>query len=502
MDENLWLREAAGSLLTRFEHIDPRHLPALVQAWRHGDTVNNQGRGNDGMPAVIAATGTFEALNLLWEDYERDPHHGDHRALARFPEQLRPLLLARMARCRDSVGDDVNYRGPCLGNYELLEHWSPPFPAWGIDALMDIALNGRSVQLREETERRLASLHHPGALPLVQRRLAGLIAEADRASPAERNAYGLLMTLADYGAAARSSGPAIAFFLDRRFNESLREAAIKAAGRVGDPVAVPGLLAQAPELTDNWQLAMAVTESLGRLRAPEARPLLERLARDHWHRAVRENATHALAALANPARSASTSWPDIDASENPGAGSCDAEDGREITLLQNPVGALRWPARGIMEVEAQPIDEALAATLRRRVPVQRVQGEVRFTLPLRGGTLIGIDGGEFGGGLVHLPNVGPPVVLGPANVTFAWRMGGKLFVASGLRHFTLNTGSLQIVDLRTMRIERSIQLPASPYRLRALAGHVAVVDTGHGDLAIREDGQLVDVERLQGCMGD
>ena len=461
-----------------------------------------------GREACTAAAGTDEGLRLLWADFERDPEHDVNpdlfAALARAGDRLQPLLLQRMARCRNSVDVDpvaAAYRGPCAGNVTLLRAMQPPFPAWGVEGIVDVALNARSEKVREVTARLLADAHHPAALIPIQRQLAAVVADAARRDPAERNAYGLLMTVAEYGAAARSSGPAITFFLDLRFDESLREAAVKAAGRVGEPMAVTGLLAQAPELTDNWQLAMAVTESLGRLRAVEARPLLERLARDHWHRGVRENATRALAALANPGQAAFADRPLYDDRETaPDAGSCDAEDGRTVRLPQNPVGSLRWPVRGVLEVEAQPINEATGEALRRRVPVQRVQGFVQFAMPVRNGTLIGIDGGEFGGGLVHLPASGSPVLLGPGNVSFAWRMGGRLFVAGGLRHFVLNTGNLLIVDLRTLRIERSIQLPASPSGLRALAGHVAIVSTGRGDVAIREDGQLVDVERVQGCM--
>ena len=98
-----------------------------------------------------------------------------------------------------------------------------------------------------------------------------------------------------------------------------------------------------------------------------------------------------------------------------------------------------------------------------------------------------------------LPRRGPPRKLLGSPVAFAWQRGDRLYVATGLAHLVLDTGTLYVVDPVRGAVERSIRLPASPHSLNRFRGDIAVIDTGAGQLAIRPDGQLVDVERLQGC---
>jgi hypothetical protein len=221
-DPDLNVRERAGYLLAQFPSIDRRHFPALVEAWRHGDTINHQGRGNGWLPRAIAATGTDEALRLLWADYERDPEQGRNSqtffALAwGFPEQVRPLLLARIAACRDSDGagiSDGNYRGPCAGIYSLLQEYRPRFPAWSIPAILDLAAHGRSDTVRAGAEDTLARFSNPAALAPLQRRLASF----PRGPEARQRGWEvsrLIMQIVRYGAAARASGPAIIPYLTR-----------------------------------------------------------------------------------------------------------------------------------------------------------------------------------------------------------------------------------------------------------------------------------------------
>ena len=182
LDPDLGIRERAGLALAQFPTIDPRHFPALVQAWRHGDTINHQGRGNGWLPRAVAATGTDEALRLLWADFERDPEMGSNAqtffALAwRLPDRTRPLLLARIAACRDSDAPDLDAgpdRGPCAGIYSLLGEFRPRYPDWSVEAILDLAGAcpfRRSPRGRGNDPRRPA---HPAALAPLQRRLAAL----------------------------------------------------------------------------------------------------------------------------------------------------------------------------------------------------------------------------------------------------------------------------------------------------------------------------------------
>lgn len=505
MDPDLRLRERAGYFLAQFPNIDPRHFPALLHAWRHGDVINHQGRGNGWLPRALAATGTDEALALLWSDFERNPEMGANAqtffALAwRLPDRTRPLLLARFAACRGSethnpdAGPD---RSPCAGNYALLAEFRPPYPDWSVTAILDLAERARSDQVRAVAERTLADLRHPAALAPLQRRLAAL-PRRPTAEDMYWEAGGLIRMIERYGPAARASGPAIVPYLGAAYHPELRVSAALALGRIDAQRAIPALLALAPDFADDWLLAYNVAESLGRLRATEARPLLERLARDYWHRGVRNNATRALNAIAGNAfaRQAGAT------SDDPAYADSRDEDGQGYTYF----GDLRFAgdqASGICpERPSQDVIETDIATrqqLRRRIPVSFAQGEVVFGLPVPGGTLVGVNGGEFGGGLIMLPHRGPPRKLLGSPVVFAWQRGNSLYVATGLAHMVLDTGTLHVVDPARGTVERSIRLPASPRRLHRVRGNIAVIDTGAGQVAIRPGGQLVDVEQLPGC---
>jgi HEAT repeat protein len=524
-DPDLNIRERAGYLLAQFPSVDPRHLPALVEAWRHGDTINHQGRGNGWLPRAIAATGTDEALRLLWADYERDPEQGSNSqtffALAwGFPERVRPLLLARIAACRESDGAgirDGNYRGPCAGIYTLLQEFRPPFPAWSTPAILDLAQHARSDDVRAGAEDTLAGFSNPAALALLQRRLAAL----PHGPGTERRweVSRLIMQIVRYGAAAQASGPAIIPYLDAAYDEDLRADAALALGQIEAPSAARALLALARDLADDWLLAYNVAESLGRLHVAAARPLLERLASDYWHRGVRNNAARALNMIAggrfeNLAASASG------ASRPPprdGSGEELMYTGRlrftgddasspcigssERPLVQDPVGMLRGPRIGVALVSPTEMSTAARGALRRAIPVRFAQGQVVFALPTPDGELVGLNGGEFGGGLIVVDEQGEPQQVFGEPVAFAWQMGGRLYVAAGLAHLVLDTGHLYVVDPARHRIDRTIRLPASPQHLYATRDG-AVIGTAAGQVAIRQDGQLVDPERMHGCMVD
>ena len=118
-------------------------------------------------------------------------------------------------------------------------------------------------------------------------------------------------------------------YLGAAYDEDLRADAALALGRIDAREAVPALLALAPDLADDWVLAYNVAESLGRLRATGARPLLERLARDYWHRGVRNNATRALNAIAG---GAFASYAGAAADDPPYAGSR-GENDEELAYL-------------------------------------------------------------------------------------------------------------------------------------------------------------------------
>lgn len=523
-----FVRESAGLALHAIPEIHPRHLPALVEAWRHGDTPYRRGRGNGWMPLPIAATATEEALGLLWADMLRDPEHGSNAqvffGLARFGDRLRPLVHRQLQRCA------AEWTPVCNGILSLfreldgrLPRPAPPLrPQWAMDELL--ALVESRPAAPDAAVDMLAALRHPAALPHLQRRLRDLAPDdawqEGLGSEREWDARMLMGRIASYGEAARASGPAIARYLDPRSSAELRAEAAVALGRIGDRSAIPAILAAAVNLGDDWLLAYDVAESLGRLRAEEARPLLETLRRGHWHRGVRNNAGRALNMLdggvfARPGLPGDGSpYPaprDEEGLEyiyfghlryagDDAAPSCLGASGDRLRLEQDPVRPIRWPRRGTARLEVTRSSEARARELREMVSEDLARGNPVGQLPTRSGHLVAFNGGEFGGGLFAVPHPrGAPLVLLGDPIVAMWRMGAKLYVAAGLDHLGNDVGAVYIVNLQSLRVERGIRLPGSPVRFAAVASRSVIVSTAQGDIAIGEDGSLADPQAFGAC---
>lgn len=503
------IREDAGYLLHSFRDIDPRHYEALLAGWNYGS-----GRRNGWLIVPIATTRTDAALALLWADFERDPSTGSNSqiffALPFFgPERLQPLLLDRIERCRQSADGK-----PCDGILALLDAMEKPLLAnrradtiglFG-DVMADLAANGATDKARYTGETYLLARQHPMGLALRIARLDALDVDA---LAQDEEAFAPIYPITEisrFGEKARSAGPSIARFLDLRLDPEVRAAAALALGRIAAADQASALLAQEPDLWDDWLLAYNTAEALGRLRAGEARPLLERLAAKHWHRGVRNNARRGLNALSGGVFGLPESEPqgpvapdedelrflsDIRWAGDEADQRCRLA-GKDITLRSDPAGRVRFPAKGDNRIDFAAVSESRSRAVREHVPVSLIRGRVTAIYPDRRGDLIGFNGGEFGGGLVLLPEMGQPRVIVNEQVDFLWEMDGKLYVAAGLSHLGLDQGNVHVVDLRSLAVERVIRLPASPYQLVLRADRTAIVTTGAGDLRIAEDGTPLD----------
>ena len=83
-----------------------------------------------------------------------------------------------------------------------------------------------------------------------------------------------------------------------------------------------------------------------------------------------------------------------------------------------------------------------------------------------------------------------------------WLMDGRIYATAGLTHMMSNYGHLYVIDPAGPRVERTVRLPASPGNLLALAEGVVVIKTSSGDVAVREDGTLLDPSTVERCAGD
>jgi hypothetical protein len=497
---------AAGLELAQFPTIDPRHLPSLIRAYE---------RGNGWMPRAIAATGTDEAVAYLEAQFLKNPDFSNnaqvHFALAKLGDRVRPFILAQLEACRNGAP-----RERCQGVFSVLGGVGHAIPEWAIEPLLALA----TAPAADEAVRRSAGnivIHrrHPLGLDILASRL-----ETDASTKGDRwELERTIGQIGDYGAEAMHLGPRIVPFLASDDPKVQAEAAL-ALGRIGSRSGAAELIALEPRFEDDWILAYDSVEALGRMGAGQARPLLERVAAGHWHRAVRNNAARALNRLTggeferagvvgDGAPYPQPQGPDGEQyyyfGELRYAGDVPAPCALDPTvtvqpLRQDPPAAISWPASGAQRLEFQPLPDRIAGQVRATLSPGRTGARVAFRLPTpSGGFLAGYDEGEWGGGVVHVGADGTVAYLVDGNARGAFRIGRRVYVIHGLSHMTISEGKVSVFAGDPPRLLRATRLPSEPYEILATDRHAVLVRTRTGDLAIREDGRLADPESLGLC---
>jgi len=519
-DRDLAKRELAGTALSAFQQIDARHLPAFIHAYRYGAIVNHP--GNIWMAPAIAAIGTDEALDFLLADYfgpRTDPFSSPSASrLARFGDRLRPAVLRELAAC--GTGADPRRCGLVFNILEGgFEGAFETLPEWAVAPLVALAETpGAPADARHQAEEHLDRVHHPLGLRGLLWALS--VAEQDNGN-IHYQIDGILQNIAEYGSAGVSAGPAIMPYLDRIDLRGVPAEAALTLGAIGYRPAVPKLLAIESLYRDNWLLAYNAADSLGRLRAAEARPLLEALARTHWHLAVRHNAERALNMLAGgdfarpgvaddlaPAVREENLVADEPRyrSDQGGLRWCgDADESAPMRIASDPVGWIHWPRSGAREIALRPsLEDRRARDLARDYPNLPAAFAYTAYVPLRSGFLLGYTRGAHGAGMVHVRDDGRVTPLLPNSVFWAFRMGGKLYVLTGFTMTMVMDGGwadLWQIEGDPPRLARRITLSSSPGRVIATADRHLIIETGSDQFAIREDGVLVDPGTLGACAG-
>lgn len=507
-------RDRAEIALAQFERIDARHLPTLIAA---------NGAGHGPLLRAIAAVDSEDAAEFVWVKFLARPGDGPHnqlfQALPRLGDRLRPRLLPVLDSCRTSTNDDL-----CRGAFMLAGLTRPPYPGWASDAIVAVARSDSASQVaRKGAAGALITLRHPLGLQWLMRDLGGLIGAPGDTGLADGATAGTIGEIGRYGPAARDAVPLLTGILGRTDRPDSRVGAARALGEIGDPASAPALIALESAFEDDWQLAYNVMASLGRLRAAEARPLLERAMRGHWHKAVRHNAERALSALAGGqfAR-AGIAGDTAPFEERAGVAEDyyvglsgvrfrgDADRPRwcadgfpdgSAAVPQDPVGRISWPNSGSRTLRGRGPAQHVADAWHRQYP-DVGRGSVVAVAEADDHLLIGTNAGEFGGGLYRADDRGVRRLFGGA-INLAFRMGGRLYVVSGLDHLGWAWGELWVVERG--RPLRRIRLPSDPTGFVATAGHVLVIRTRGGDVAVAENGRLLDpgtVGHCQSAAGD
>lgn len=505
IDQDKYVRDRAGYILANFETIDPTFSDPIIGAWQSG---------NGWLPTAVAALRTERAYNLLWEAYlaEEDRRSNDFAVAKIEPERLRPLFLEASSDCLREEDEES-----CADLVSLLWKLDPAFPDWSHPFLIDLLQNAENEDSRERAREALAKSMHPVGLTHSQRELKSI--SVHDASNYIWRAMSLIRDVAAYGADAKESAAYIARYLSPELDERLRARATLALGQIGDRSQIPALLALENELMDDWLLAYNASESLGRLRAENALPLLEKLAIQHWHRGVRNNARRAVSMIGGGEfivpgvvgdGTAYALPPDADGNEYHYFGDlrwagdeatnwCFPESGETLLLQNDPVGEIEWPADRDLIGEFAEMTGERTSEIREMVPGEVVPGYPMAILPIASGNLLAFNAGEFGGGAVFLKEDASPRRLTNEPVDAVWIMNDDIYILSGITHLIIDEGQVSVIDLQTLEKKRNIRLPASMRRIGVSNDHLFIIETSEGDLAIAEDGTLYDAGSLSEC---
>ena len=118
------------------------------------------------------------------------------------------------------------------------------------------------------------------------------------------------------------------------------------------------------------------------------------------------------------------------------------------------------------------------------------RGEVTLLEPWgQKGWLIGINAGEWGGGLYLIDRQGRPSEVIGTNVMGGLRLGGRIYILTGLAHIIMDEGRLWRLAPDGRSTDSSIRLPARPRQIAVSSDRTLLIRTGRGDVAVTEDGR-------------
>jgi hypothetical protein len=483
----------AGWALEEFEEsLDARHVPALIDAHKRGLDVAK----------VIARIGSDEALRYLESAaVPGDEDNGALEALGRLGQRAVPFLLRELERCR--AGCTRRAAWDLLYTLNRID----PLPEQAKAVIRDVAAS-RSTEpaLRDEMEDQLISRAMPEALPILVRRLAELRGHEHE----DPLAAGLIERLDPHGKRAiAGAGPAILLYLSRRDLRQARLAAILAAWEIDYHAAVPHLRAVLADADRDWLAAYQALSALAELGGREARPDIERLARGHWYRPVRNSARRALNRLDGgefelPERRGRDERGGYEGEVNFAADveserDCRFDRAGEIRFARDAPVRPRWPRHGVVRVALEPPSSEAFDALKhdRQFPLDST-----LTLDWRRaeGRIVAVDAGPYeGGGLFAVAPGGALRRILADSVLAVFRMRDQLFVFTGVPEIS-DTGELwRLAPHGELAVlDGPLRLPAMPRGFALASDRTLLIRTNRGDLAVSPRGRLL---RARPCPG-
>ncbi|GJL95283.1 MAG: hypothetical protein DHS20C05_16880 [Hyphococcus sp.] len=523
---NYYVRNRAGYTLFHFPQIDPRHLPDLIIAHKHGISW---------LEPAIAATGTDEALAFLWENFLANPSQGSNsqtfRVLPEFGDRLYPYFKEELEGCQTSDQLDL-----CWALLTLLGGIDP-WPDFVVPTLEGIATSlDASDRVRKIATDQLIALKHPYGLVVLRGDLKKALRTLSD-HPSNRLFYKFsdtddfseyydiwdigdaIRSTGNYGDKAKELGPLITPFLARRDLGDVRALAALTLGQIDYQGGINSLVAIRSDFDDDWNLAYNAVESLGRLHAESARGVVEALAHNHWFKPVRNNAERALSLLDggeftrpnNTSDSAPLS--DDDQWRMWRAGLRHTSDLLEISKACNASRTetynlymprrVTWPEGNNVRLELSfPGADETQHIFSTYPKLREQRGELKFAVKFGNHLIAGLDAGEFGGEVHTIDQHGHVELLIPDNAIAAFKTRKRLYIVTGLSHMSMSTGNLWVVELdqRKPVLQRRIRLLREPNGYEFTFQKALVIKSETGDFAIQSNGKLIDASEIDNCI--
>lgn len=487
------IRYRAARALVQFDRIDPRHYPALLAAWN---------AGNRWVAEAIVATGSEAGFQLLLaqpliENPGMNTNEPVQKALARYGDRLRPWATAEFDQCRRRW----NLR--CQGLLGVLGQMRP-VPAWALTLQADGLASGKiEGSARHWIERNLVAAKHPAGLAALAKGLEHALAD-------KREGFDDKYALRDvgtFGPAGASAGPLVTQFLHRSDRPDGRAEAALTVGLIGYRPALADLARMGDAMIDDYLLAYNAVDSIGMLGGAELRPLVERIARDHWHPAARAGAERTLARLDGRPVEADPP-PKLNYAGDPFRSApphrypsdrkpvwCSTAVWERAAEFEDRIVP---PAAGSSWLRRAALDPKLKAKIDRRYGSENVRSDIATYLQWKDGWILGFDAGEWGGSFLY-ERGGKKRSLSGENAIAVFIWGDRLYLLTGLNHMGLNRGDLWELDRETVTPIRRVRLPGTAYRFAVSSKGALLFPTEGGTLALTLDGRLADPAPYSDC---
>ena len=501
-DKNEDVRDLAAFTLSDMKGLTEEHLDALIESQRRDD---------GWIPHAIARIGTPRAIAFLVEELvrKRQTQNQVDGAIEWLGEKAVPDLV-KIYQNDEGWDDDLEnalasvLRG--IGKRAVSaidpllkiandETASPGKRARVISAIGSIGLAAERavpnlVKLQQDSNEKVRA-----AVEFAMLRIGSVEAAAILVRMLEHAAepFGRKLLVRDIAALktrGKSAGPALAKYLADE-DWDVRVGAARALGYIGYEDGANALIKLLAR-TDDWRLVLSAAESLGRLRAKEARPALAQISKEHWYPPVRAAAADASRTI----RSGVTGKVEDPAQHFPSEFFGYEHAGEKMESLEyDDAKSLRFPI-------AAHQHQLVAVTVQE--PGKAARREQWVGVEVEDGNLAGSNHGEWGGEIGFIDGTGKPQIFATENTEAIYKTEHGIFAVTGLAHMSMNHGIIFKLSKGAdgaWTAEKWRALPGAPHFSLLLADGKIFVSCYGGMVMVSPDGSMKSLTRGEAIKG-